>query len=346
MAALLEVKNLHTYFYTDTGVSRAVEGVSFDIKKGQTLAMVGESGCGKTVTALSIMRLVPEPAGEIVKGGIIFEGENLLNLSQAQMRSVRGRGIGMIFQEPMTSLNPLYTIGYQIGETLLAHKKTKKSEIKKEVSQLLKKVEIPLPAERYKNYPHQLSGGLRQRAMIAQGLACNPGLLIADEPTTALDVTIQAQILQLFSQLKKSSQMSILLITHDLGIVAEVADRVCIMYAGRIVEDADVSAIFSRAGHPYTQALLNSIPARQAYSKTGGSPCILAECKKGDGPAARSQMRQRLSAIPGAVPHPENKPSGCPFHPRCDKADERCRNELPPQLEIESGHKVSCWKAR
>ena len=320
MPALLEVKDLHTYFYSDSGISRAVEGVDFDIGKGQTKALVGESGCGKTVTALSIMRLVPQPAGKIVKGEVIFQGQDLLTLPEGKIRPIRGGHIGMIFQEPMSSLNPLYTIGYQIEEAILAHKKMSKRQSRLQVLQLLKKVEIPSPEQRYRDYPHSLSGGLRQRAMIAQGLACSPALLIADEPTTALDVTIQAQILQLFSRLKKTMDMSILLITHDLGIVAEVADRVCIMYAGRIVEEADVLTIFSQPRHPYTQGLLKSIPAR-------------------------SQPRQRLLAIRGAVPHPGNKPRGCPFHPRCDKADAGCQVGLPVLSEVESGHKVRCFKA-
>jgi len=278
---------------------------------------------------------VPTP-GEIVQGEIIFQEEDLLDLPSERMRSIRGRDIGMIFQEPMSSLDPLYTIGYQIAEVLLAHKKIKKDQTKEQVLQLLKRVEIPSADKRYSDFPHNLSGGLRQRAMIAQALACNPALLIADEPTTALDVTIQAQILQLFSRLKETTDMSILLITHDLGIVAEVADRVCIMYAGRIVEEADVLIIFSRAKHPYTQGLLRSIPARQGYS----------QAQRGAGGPARSRVRERLFAIPGAVPHPENKPSGCPFHPRCAQADARCKSRLPSPLEIESGHKVSCWKAR
>jgi len=325
---LLEIKNLHTCFYTDTGISHAVEGASFDIRKGETLALVGESGCGKTVTALSIMRLVPAPPGEIVKGEIIFQQKNLLDLSEKEMRFIRGQHIGMIFQEPMTSLNPLYTIGYQIKEAFLTHNPvpthrmaSPRGNTKEQVMELLKRVEMPSPEERYSDYPHNLSGGLRQRAMIAQALACNPSLLIADEPTTALDVTIQAQILQLFAQVKKTTKMSILLITHDLGIVAEIADRVCVMYAGSVVEEADVVTIFSHPAHPYTQGLLKSIPA----------------C---------SEPRKRLSAIPGVVPHPENKPSGCPFHPRCAKATPRCQREFPPSLEIEGAHKVSCWEAR
>lgn len=321
MENILEVKDLHTYFYADTGISRAVEGVSFYVRKGETLALVGESGCGKTVTMLSIMRLVQEPPGKILKGKIIFKGRDLLKLAEAEMRSIRGNQIGMVFQEPMSSLNPLYTIGYQIGEAILAHKKAKKADIKNRVIKLLEHVEIASPSERYSDYPHQLSGGLRQRAMIGQALACGPDLLIADEPTTALDVTIQAQILKLFNRLKESSEMSILLITHDLGIVAEVADRVCIMYAGRIVEDADVYKIFGNAMHPYTQGLLKSITSAQF-------------------------LKKRLPAIPGVVPHPEDKPSGCPFHPRCYKVDSVCRERLPETLEIEQGHKVRCWKVK
>lgn len=318
MTNLLEVTDLHTYFYTDAGVSRAAEGVSFDIFPGETLALVGESGCGKTITALSIMRLLP-PAGKIVQGGIKFRGENLLLLSENKMRAIRGRDIGMVFQEPMSALNPLFTIGFQISETISAHKKDIGGRhLREQVIQLLQQVEIPSPDERYNDYPHNLSGGLRQRAMIAQALALSPGLLIADEPTTALDVTIQAQILDLFLQLKEKMKMSVLLITHDLGIVAEVADRVCIMYAGRIVEQSGVLDIFSQAKHPYTQGLLNSIPGRR-------------------------NPRERLLAIPGTVPHPADKPGGCPFHPRCAQADKRCREELPPVTQVDEKHSVCCW---
>lgn len=319
MTPLLTVENLHTYFYTDTGISRPVEGISFDIHAGQTLALVGESGCGKTVTALSIMRLVPTP-GEIVQGKILFQGKDLLALAETQMRSIRGRDIGMIFQEPMTSLNPLYTIGYQIGETILAHQRLPKNQLNHQVLNLLDRVEMPAPEQRYRDYPHNLSGGLRQRAMIAQALALTPSLLIADEPTTALDVTIQAQILQLFTQLKENREMGILLITHDLGIVAEVADKVCIMYAGRIVEEADVFTLFAQPKHPYTEGLLESI-------------------------AARGTAQKKLCAIPGLVPSPQNKPSGCPFHPRCYEADSHCEQELPPLIEKGPAHSVSCWKA-
>ncbi|MFH1246079.1 MAG: ABC transporter ATP-binding protein [Candidatus Omnitrophota bacterium] len=319
MEPLLAVTNLHTYFYTDAGVSRAAEGVSFAVYPGETLALVGESGCGKTVTALSIMRLLP-PAGKIVQGEIKFRGKNLLSLPEGRMRDIRGRDIGMVFQEPMSALNPLFTIGFQIGETISAHQKNVGGRhLRERVIQLLQQVEIPSPEERYNDYPHNLSGGLRQRAMIAQALALSPGLLIADEPTTALDVTIQAQILDLFLQLQEKMQMAVLLITHDLGIVAEVADRVCIMYAGRIVEQASVLEIFNQAKHPYTQGLLNSIPGRR-------------------------NPRERLLAIPGTVPHPADKPAGCPFHPRCPQADKRCREELPQVKQIDEKHSVCCWK--
>lgn len=332
MTNILQVKDLHTYFYTDTAVAYAVEGASFSVPHGKTVALVGESGCGKTVTALSIMRLVPKPAGEIVKGKIIFKGNNLLDFPEAQMRSIRGRDIAMVFQEPMSSLNPLYTVGYQIQEALLAHpvrniisngvhQKLGKSQAYEKTIELLEKVEIPEAKKRYQDYPYNLSGGLRQRVMIAQALACEPALLIADEPTTALDVTIQAQILELFTQLKKESQMSVLLITHDLGVVAEVADIVCIMYAGKVVEEADVFKIFAKAKHPYTEGLLNSIPAR-------------------------SMHREKLSSISGSVPASSDKPKGCPFHPRCYKADRRCREEDPTLLEIGIDHNVSCWKAQ
>ncbi|MBN2097701.1 MAG: ABC transporter ATP-binding protein [Candidatus Omnitrophica bacterium] len=318
MTEILQINNLHTYFNTDTAVARAVEGASFNISKGETLALVGESGCGKTVTALSIMRLVPAITGEIVQGEIIFQGHNLLNLSEFEMRAMRGQKIGMVFQEPMSSLNPLFTIGYQIQEAILAHQRMSKQQAKSQVIELLNKVEMPEPGQRYSDYPHNLSGGLRQRAMIAQALAAHPELLIADEPTTALDVTIQAQILKLFSRLKQTKEMSILLITHDLGVVAEIADRVCIMYAGRIVEEAGVLPIFNQPRHPYTDGLLKSI-------------------------AARNYSRQRLMVIPGVVPEPANKPGGCAFHPRCRRADLTCRREMPEHLETESGHKVSCW---
>ncbi|MBN3038443.1 MAG: ABC transporter ATP-binding protein [Candidatus Omnitrophica bacterium] len=319
MQPILEVKNLKTEFFTEVGVARAVEGVSFNVTKGETLALVGESGCGKTVTALSIMRLVPSPPGKIVAGEIFFKGEDLLGLPASKMRTIRGRHIGMIFQEPMSSLNPLYTIGYQIKEALLAHKRAKGRQARERAIQLLSRVEMPDPKQRFKDYPHSLSGGLRQRAMIAQAIACNPELVIADEPTTALDVTIQAEILELFFHLKKTTETSFLLITHDLGVVAEVADRVCVMYAGRIVEEADVFTLFSRPRHPYTLGLLNSIPARR-------------------------QPRQKFAAIPGVVPDPKNKPSGCAFHPRCNMADSGCQIGVPALIEVEEGHKVRCFK--
>jgi oligopeptide/dipeptide ABC transporter ATP-binding protein len=331
MEPLLEVKNLYTYFDADQGAAYAIEGVSFNIDKGQTLALVGESGCGKTVTALSIMGLLPKPAGRIAEGSILFRDRQLVDMPEDQMRAIRGRRIGMIFQEPLSSLNPLYTAGYQIGEALMAHsqEKANKRQVKDKVLRLLQQVEMPSPEQRYYDYPHNLSGGLRQRVMIAQALACGPSLLIADEPTTALDVTIQAQILRLFAQLKESSQMSILLITHDLGIVAEIADRVCIMYCGRIMEEADVSTIFNEPKHPYTQGLLNSMPARQAYLRA----------------AQEDKAQQKLFAIPGTVPHAWDRPAGCPFYPRCYKADQRCASEKPEILSLTREHQVSCWKA-
>ncbi len=267
MQNILQVKDLHTHFYTDTGPIAVLEGVSFSVAKGQVLALVGESGCGKTVTALSIMRLIDYLCARIVKGQVLFAGQDLVQTPLAQMRKIRGKGMGMVFQEPMSALNPLYTIGYQIGETILAHNSRAKQGIRERVIELLKQVEMPQPNTRFSDYPHSLSGGLRQRAMIAQAIACGPALLIADEPTTALDVTIQAQILKLFIQLKKTRDLAILLITHDLGVVAQVADRVCVMYAGKIVEDADVFAIFDRPQHPYTQKLLRSFSDRVEYGK-------------------------------------------------------------------------------
>ncbi|MFC1632186.1 ABC transporter ATP-binding protein [Candidatus Omnitrophota bacterium] len=321
MENILEVKDLHTYFYLEEKVSRAVEGVSFTLQKGETLALVGESGCGKTVTALSIMGLVPNPPGKIMGGEVNFQGQDLTRLKRQKMRAIRGQEIGMIFQEPMSALNPLYTIGYQIQEALLAHQNLSRQEAQQRVVQLLRQVEMPQAEQRYSDYPHNLSGGLRQRAMIAQGLAGNPKILIADEPTTALDVTIQAEILQLFAHLKEKLNMSVLLITHDLGIVAEVADRVCIMYAGKVVEVTDVFTIFEQPKHPYTQKLLDSRPGR-------------------------GQARKRLAAIRGTVPDPADKPSGCAFHPRCDRAIARCQDEYPPFLPFDQGHQVSCWKAK
>ncbi len=320
--SLLTVENLHTYFNTEDGIARAVDGVSFSVPKAQTVALVGESGCGKSVTALSILQLVPEPAGKIIKGKIIFKNQNLLELSEKQMRDIRGNKIAMIFQEPMTALNPVFTIGNQIEESLKLHRKNLSSKQRKEISiNLLKKVGISEPEKRLKSYPHQLSGGMRQRAMIAMALACQPTLLIADEPTTALDVTIQSQILALLNDLQQQMNMSILLITHDLGVVAQSADWVIVMYAGKIVEAASVTDLFNNPLHPYTQGLLNALP------KLG-------------------EKKHRLDTIPGNVPNPVNFPTGCRLHPRCKKCnnDKQCINETPELKEHIPNHFVACWK--
>jgi len=318
---LLKVRDLKTYFYTDDGVGRAVDGVSFELDRGETLGLVGESGCGKTVTSLSIMRLVPEPPGRIVGGEIVFKGRDMLKLSEREMRSIRGNEISMIFQEPMTSLNPVYTCGDQVAEAIVLHQKVGRKEARARAIEMLRFVGIPDPERRIGEYPHQLSGGMRQRVMIAMALSCNPSILIADEPTTALDVTIQAQILDLLRKLREELHMAMLLITHNLGIIAEMADRVAIMYAGRIVEEADVIAIFERPMHPYTRGLLRSLPTL-------------------------GRRKERLTAIKGTVPDPIHFPPGCRFNPRCELADMRCRTEEPELVEVEPGHKVSCWKAR
>ncbi len=322
MEELLKIRDLRVHFETDTGLSRAVERASLVVKKGETLGLVGESGCGKTVTALSILKLIPSPPGKIVSGEIIFNGKNLMKLSEDKMRNIRGRAISMIFQEPMAALNPLYTIGYQIAEAMKIYLPLDKNQIRKRTIELLTDVEMPSPREQMGNYPHQLSGGMNQRAMIAMALACGPELLIADEPTTALDVTIQAQILRLFSKLKEKSGISVLLITHDLAVVSEVADRVTVMYAGVTVETCSKEDLFSNPLHPYTQGLLKSVPL------------------------FGSLLNRRLSVIPGSVPDPVLRPSGCPFHPRCDRADKRCENEAPVLLEIEPDHWVSCQKVK
>ncbi len=318
---LLEVKNLQTYFYTEDGVVKAVDGVDFYIREGETLGMVGESGCGKSVTALSIMRLVPNPPGKIVGGEIIFRGEDLLKKSEAEMRKIRGNKISMIFQEPMTSLNPVYTIGDQIVEAIVLHQKLSKQEALKKAIEMLSLVGIPEPAKRVRQYPHELSGGMRQRAMIAMALSCNPDLLIADEPTTALDVTIQAQILELIKQLKEEFKMAVLMITHDLGVIAEVSDRVVVMYAGKAVEASDVYTMFKEPKHPYTIGLYNSLPK------------IIGGRKK------------RLESIEGVVPIPINLPPGCRFANRCKHTMDICR-EKEPELEPYEGnnnHLVRCW---
>jgi peptide/nickel transport system ATP-binding protein/oligopeptide transport system ATP-binding protein len=315
---LIELKNLRTYFYSDEGTSKAVDGVDFDIYCGEILGVVGESGCGKSVTALSIMRLIPEPPGKIVDGEIFFRSKNLLDYSRREMDDIRGNNISMIFQEPMTSLNPVLTIGDQISEAILFHKDVNKKEAKEQSIYMLKKVGIPMPEQRFREYPHQLSGGMRQRVMIAMALSCDPKLLIADEPTTALDVTIQAQILDLLNSLKNQFDMSIMMITHNLGVVAEVADRVAVMYAGKIVEYTDAKNLFGDPQHPYTWGLMNSLPRMD---------------KEVD----------RLEMIPGVVPSPLEFPEGCKFNPRCPLADKKCIAEDPDIEEVKAGHKVRCW---
>lgn len=313
----MEVVDLATHFRTEEGEVRAVDGVSFSVRRGETLGLVGESGCGKSVTALSIMRLVPEPAGRIVRGRILLDGVNLLDLRESEMRRIRGNRIAMVFQEPMTSLNPVFRVGNQIVESAMLHRRISFGEAKELAVEILSKVEIPAPSERFYEYPHQLSGGMQQRVMIAMALICNPSLLIADEPTTALDVTIQAQILRLLKELQSEFGMSILLITHDLGVVAETAHRVAVMYAGKIVEVADTDDLFHRPLHPYTRALLKSIP------KLG-------------------EKRRRLPVIPGEVPNPLYFPEGCRFHPRCEFATTLCRSRIP-QLKDVDGRLVACW---
>jgi peptide/nickel transport system ATP-binding protein len=317
---LLTIRNLHTYFFTDEGVAKAVDGVDLELNEGGTLGVVGESGCGKSVTALSVMRLIPDPPGKITQGEILFAGTNLLDLSEAEMRKIRGRSISMIFQEPMTSLNPVFQIGDQISEVLRLHEGMSRKESWERSVEMLKMVGIPSPERRVQEYPHQLSGGMRQRAMIAMALACSPKLMIADEPTTALDVTIQAQILELMNRLQKEKGMSVILITHNLGVIAETAQRVAVMYAGRIVEYAEVKPIFFNPMHPYTQGLLKSIPRL-------------------DEEHAR---KARLEAIPGLVPSLLELPPGCKFSNRCKYVFEKCGEE-PQLIEAEPGHMVRCW---
>ena len=317
---LLEVRDLRTYFHTDEGVGRAVDGVSFSVGRGETLGIVGESGCGKSVSALSVMRLVADPPGRIESGQILFKGRDLLTLSEEEMCRVRGDDIAMIFQEPMTSLNPVLSCGFQIAESVVLHQQVSKGEARNRAIEMLKLVGIPAPEQRIDEYPHQLSGGMRQRVMIAMALSCNPDVLIADEPTTALDVTIQAQILELLEALQEELQMAILMITHDLGVIAEVADQVVVMYAGRIVEYADTKALFGQPRHPYTRGLLRSIPRLD-------------------------EGRERLDIIPGMVPDAHAFPPGCRFAPRCSLADAHCGEEEPTLAEVADGHWVSCWKA-
>jgi len=314
---LLEVKDLKTYFFTENGIVKAVDGVGFKVYQGEVLGLVGESGCGKSVTAFSIMKLLDYP-GKTVGGEILFKGENLLRKTDAEMRKIRGKDIAMIFQEPMTALNPVLTVGFQISEALLMHFPISKDEARKKTLELLKKVGIPMPEQRINEYPHQLSGGMRQRVMIAMAMSCDPILLIADEPTTALDVTIQAQILDLMSTLLREFKGSLIMITHDLGVIAEIADRIAIMYAGKIVEYANKRTIFYSPLHPYTFGLLTSIPRLDLEMK-------------------------RLNVIPGIVPNPLHFPEGCKFNPRCSFRTDRCKEEEPQLIEVEEGHLVRCW---
>jgi len=325
MSALLEVKDLGTWFYTRQGIVKAVDNVDFQVAAGETLAIVGESGCGKSMTALSLMRLIPDPPGRIVSGTVKLGGRDLLKISEEEMRRVRGNDISMIFQEPMTSLNPVMTIGKQIAEALILHRDMDRKAALKRAVEMLDLVRIPEPAQRAKEYPHQLSGGMRQRAMIAMALACNPKVLIADEPTTALDVTIQAQILDLMRELQETFGTAIILITHDMGVVAENADRVVVMYAGRKVEEAAAAELFDNPGHPYTRGLLGSIPHLDS--------------------AARTTRRTRLAEIKGMVPSLFNLPAGCSFAPRCSFATDHCRDAAPALQEQRPGHWIACWHA-
>ena len=321
---LIDVRDLRTYFYTEDGVVKAVDGVTFGIEPEGTLGVVGESGCGKSVTALSIMGLVPMPPGKITSGEIIFhrDGQEIeltkLNPKGKAYRSIRGKEIAMIFQEPMTSLNPVFTIGYQIMEAIMLHQNVSKKEARQKAIEMLRQVGIPLPEQRVDEYPHQLSGGMRQRAMIAMALSCNPSLLIADEPTTALDVTIQAQVLDLMRDLQKKFRTAIMLITHDLGVVAEMCEEVVVMYLGKVVEHAPVRPLYHDPKHPYTQGLLKSIPSL-------------------------ATKKERLEPIKGVVPDPLDAPPGCPFHPRCPHAMEICTREMPTLKEVGQDHQAACW---
>ena len=317
---LLEVKDLHTYFQTREGLVRAVAGVSFHLDQGELMGLVGESGCGKSMTALSIMRLVAPP-GKIVAGEILFEGKNLLNFSNAEMRHLRGNDIAMIFQDPMTSLNPVYTVGEQIAEALRLHRGLSRRAARAGAIEAMREVSIPDPALRADDYPHQLSGGMRQRVMIAMALACDPKVLIADEPTTALDVTIQAQVLELLNELRRSRDLAVLLITHDLGVVAEVAERVAVMYTGKIVEESPVAELFARPRHPYTEGLLRSVPRLTAKDVV---------------------RTERLQTIEGTVPKPTALPPGCHFEPRCAYRMPRCKEGEIPLYDVMSGVQVRC----
>lgn len=318
---LLHIKDLKTYFHIKDGIAKAVDGVSFNLGQGETLGLVGESGCGKSVTALSILRLIPTPPGEIAGGKIIFHGKDLLKISQKELRKIRGNKISMIFQEPMTSLNPLYTIGNQIAEVLTNHKDITRKEAADAAIEMLRKVRIPAPEKRIHDYPHQLSGGMRQRVMIAIAMICDPDILIADEPTTALDVTVQAQILELMKTLISEFKSSVIMITHDLGIIADIADNVAIMYAGQIVEFSPMRDIFESPLHPYTKALLASIPKLSEIGK-----------------------EEKLKVIKGSVPDPINFPPGCRFQPRCPIGSEECTKAIPELRQIKDNHLARCIK--
>ena len=318
---LLEVRDLSVHFTTDEGVVRAVEHVSFEIFPGKILGIVGESGCGKSVTSLSILRLIPDPPGKIVGGEVLFEGKDLVKFEEKEMEKVRGNDISMIFQEPMTSLNPVFTIGDQIMEAILFHQGVHKAEARRKAIEMLGRVKIPDPGTRIDAYPHQLSGGMRQRAMIAMALSCQPKLLIADEPTTALDVTIQDEILKLLREIQSEMGMAVMLITHDLGVVADMADRVMVMYAGRVVEQGPIASILRQMRHPYTRGLVNSIPSLE-------------------------ERKKRLPTIPGQVPDAMALPVGCKFHPRCYLMIEECKKEEPPLFQVDEEHFSRCirWK--
>lgn len=315
---LLEVKNLKTYFHSDRGVVKAADDVSFYVNEGETLGIVGESGCGKSITCMSLVRLVETPPGKYESGEILFDGEDMLKVSEARIREIRGNDISFIFQEPMTSLNPIFKIGMQISEAMILHRGMSKEEAYKESIEMLELVKIPNPERVIEDYPFALSGGMRQRAMIAMALACEPKLLIADEPTTALDVTIQAQVLDLMNELKQKINASIIFITHDLGVIAEMSDRVMVMYAGKIVEVACVLDIFKNPKHPYTIGLIGSKPDMATIST-------------------------RLHVIPGNVPDLNNLPEGCPFHPRCQKAMDKCKKAFPEEIILEGEHRIACW---
>jgi oligopeptide/dipeptide ABC transporter ATP-binding protein len=316
--SVLRIRDLRTYFYLDVGVARAVDGVSFDIPAGKTVALVGESGCGKSVTALSVLRLIPEPPGKIVDGEVFFRGQDLLKLSTREMRKLRGNAISMIFQEPTTSLNPVFRIGNQLIDVMRLHRNLSRDDARVRAIDLLSKVGIPAPEERVDDYPHQMSGGMRQRAMIAMALACDPELLIADEPTTALDVTVQAQILDLLKAIQEEKGLAILLITHDLGVVAETADEVAVMYAGQIVEQASVRDLFARRKHPYTRGLFESLPKLH-------------------------ERHERLYTIKGQVPAATNFPKACRFHDRCPYVMDICRERFPAFDQPDPTHPVACW---